>query len=624
MKQTEAFLREYRETVLDGVVLPEALMEYDLESCLKSGERNVYLLRSQSGEPFVLKTQPAGRPDSLLPEFELLKALDHPQFPKAVCWFVEHGEEYFLREYKKGISLYELVMEETPPDENTSIDICISVCNALCCLHRQQPPVIHRDIKPQNIILAPDGICHLVDLGTARRYKSDGTGDTVLLGTRGTAPPEQFGYCQTDARSDIYGIGMLLRFLLTGSYEIPAKENASAMLRRLITRCTAFDPQKRFTSVKMLTGALRRIQWFEKHRRTVFGMGIGTAAIALAAALVFVLPPSPGSTVEFQNPLLSEAVRQELGLPEHAAIPRERLGEVTKLILCGQETMNSLQAHDEVAWMRHDLYITTTPAGGVVDLSELKQLSNLRTLILDYQQISDISPLGGLPLEYLSLCGNQVTDLSPLEECNSLSVLNVSQNPVRDGNVLSKLPKLENANLNQTDISSLPSLSGSALRQLSLCDSPIGDYTPLAECKSLESLNSTDLDSASLALVLQLTSLRHLALYHVTALNFKDFTDLQNLQELDISSCTYQNLDGLELLPNLTYLNLSDTGLTDITPLLKLPMLKELELRENPVSDFSPLLSCGRLNLVVLEETQREQAQKQLVDAVFRLDIRLQ
>ena len=66
------------------------------------------------------------------------------------------------------------------------------------------------------MVLDPAGRCHLIDLGAARRYRPEQKGDTVFLGTEITAPPEQFGYQQTDQRSDVYSLGMLLRFLLSG------------------------------------------------------------------------------------------------------------------------------------------------------------------------------------------------------------------------------------------------------------------------------------------------------------------------------------------------------------------------------------------------------------------------
>ena len=83
-------------------------------------------------------------------------------------------------------------------------------------LHSQKPPCIYRDVKPANMILRPDNTVALIDFGIARTYKPGQREDTVILGTRGYAAPEQFGGSQTDARTDIFGLGMTMFRLVTG------------------------------------------------------------------------------------------------------------------------------------------------------------------------------------------------------------------------------------------------------------------------------------------------------------------------------------------------------------------------------------------------------------------------
>ena len=91
------------------------------------------------------------------------------------------------------------------------------LCDVLLYLHTRDSPIIYRDMKPGNIMLKPDGNLMLIDFGTAREYKVKNRGDTVCLGTVGYAAPEQFGGMgQTDARTDIYGLGATMYHLLTG------------------------------------------------------------------------------------------------------------------------------------------------------------------------------------------------------------------------------------------------------------------------------------------------------------------------------------------------------------------------------------------------------------------------
>ena len=195
MQTREQFLREYHTQVLDKLVLPPGLLEqYCLQACLKDGERQVYLVRDQADLPAILKLQPAGREDTLKQEYELLRGLRHPQLPQPMAYLEWEGMEYLVREYVDGVSLHEQVTAQGPLSPDKVRQAALSLCQVLQYLHSQTPPVICRDVKPQNVILDSEGCCHLIDLGAARRHRPEQQGDTVFLGTQVTAPPEQFGY----------------------------------------------------------------------------------------------------------------------------------------------------------------------------------------------------------------------------------------------------------------------------------------------------------------------------------------------------------------------------------------------------------------------------------------------
>src|SRR5699024_643004 len=122
-----------------------------------------------------------------------------------------------------------------------------------------EPPVIHRDIKPENIVLGEDGAVGLIDFGIARQHKPERESDTRLMGSRSTAPPEQYVFAQTDGRADLYALGVTLSWLLTGSYERGALEGApvSGRLRRVLTKAAAFSPAGRYPAAAALGRALR-------------------------------------------------------------------------------------------------------------------------------------------------------------------------------------------------------------------------------------------------------------------------------------------------------------------------------------------------------------------------------
>lgn len=133
--------------------------------------------------------------------------------------------------------------------------IVLQLCDALAALHAEG--IVHRDVKPENIIVSDRGerIC-LIDFGISRTVKSGQPSDTSVLGTVGYAAPEQFGFGQTDARTDIYAVGVLLNVLLSG--KMPCETMYGGLFHNVILRCTQQDPAMRYQSVQALKDDLVR------------------------------------------------------------------------------------------------------------------------------------------------------------------------------------------------------------------------------------------------------------------------------------------------------------------------------------------------------------------------------
>lgn len=154
--------------------------------------------------------------NSLLAEANLIKRLDHPALPRIVD-IIDNGITiYIVMDYIEGESLDKILLEYGAQKENTVIEWAKQICDALSYLHSQKPPIIYRDMKPANVMLKPEGNIKIIDFGIAREFKEQNLADTTVLGTNGYAPPEQYGSRQTDARSDIYALGMTMHHLLTG------------------------------------------------------------------------------------------------------------------------------------------------------------------------------------------------------------------------------------------------------------------------------------------------------------------------------------------------------------------------------------------------------------------------
>ena len=164
-------------------------------------------------------------------------------------------------DYVPGESLESLVARRGRLEAGEAARLASQVCEAAGALHAQG--VIHRDISPANVIVAADG-AHLIDLGIARLRSADAPHDTTQLGTWGFTSPEQYGFAQTDARSDVYSIGRLLGFMLTGKrpdeqgYDeaLAALGGEDAHARDVALHASAFEPSARYQSAAEMADAL--------------------------------------------------------------------------------------------------------------------------------------------------------------------------------------------------------------------------------------------------------------------------------------------------------------------------------------------------------------------------------
>lgn len=166
----------------------------------------------------------------------------------------EEGELCVVSEYVSGESLSARLRRGVLlPKE--ALRMIISVCEGLSELHRQG--LVHRDINPNNILLTSDGDVRIIDFGILRSFLAEKSTDTVILGTPGYAAPEQFGFSQSDARTDIYAVGVLLNVMLTGS--LPSERVVSGPFGAIVKKCIEIDSKKRFVSVEELSKELKKL-----------------------------------------------------------------------------------------------------------------------------------------------------------------------------------------------------------------------------------------------------------------------------------------------------------------------------------------------------------------------------
>ena len=174
--------------------------------------------------------------------------------PGIICLFEKDCVLTVIEEYIPGDTLAYLVESNGLFEEDAVKGIIQSLCRIMEKLHSLDPPVIHRDIKPENLIMSQEGNLFLIDFDTARLDDERKSRDTVLLGTEGYAAPEQYGFGSSDITTDIYAIGMVMNYLLTG--EVSRDSVVHGRFHDIITRCLAMERDKRFGSVKNLSMAI--------------------------------------------------------------------------------------------------------------------------------------------------------------------------------------------------------------------------------------------------------------------------------------------------------------------------------------------------------------------------------
>ncbi len=155
-----------------------------------------------------------------------------------------------LEEYIDGVTVAQ-VMESGRYHYFGARKVIRSVCDALSVLHHRQ--LTHRDVKPENILVDKNGRVVLIDFNASRRVLPGGK-DTVILGTVGYASPEQLGVTQSDARTDIYAVGVLLNVLITGHH--PSEKMARGRVGRIVRKCTCVNPDERYQTADKLAKSL--------------------------------------------------------------------------------------------------------------------------------------------------------------------------------------------------------------------------------------------------------------------------------------------------------------------------------------------------------------------------------
>lgn len=256
-------------------------MEYQTIVTIKKTEKSMVELAATElfSGPVIVKHLKGGNPKI----YRLLSVQRNDHIPQIYAIEEQEKELLVVEEYIDGESLREHLQRGVLSDEE-KIEYALQLCEAVGFLHTMKPSVIHRDIKPSNILITGKGVLKLIDFDASRQYKeTSDSSDTRLLGTQEYAPPEQFGYSQTDTRSDIYSMGIVF-------HEMRPTQNKklAAQWKKITEKCTNFDPKNRYQSVEELKRELKKLEEWKKKRTKKSGVLFGIGFF-LGALLVFFL-----------------------------------------------------------------------------------------------------------------------------------------------------------------------------------------------------------------------------------------------------------------------------------------------------------------------------------------------
>ncbi|WP_162921725.1 serine/threonine protein kinase [Listeria costaricensis] len=224
--------------------------QYQILDILSDNEKKVELVKNKLTGQFAVKKH---LPLNYLPILEKIKQISSQYLPKIEVICQTDTDLIVYEEFIHGTDLAKELTSVGPFPESRVLKVMTMLTAALGELHDQG--IIHRDIKPSNIMISADGILKLIDFDASRKYQAQKERDTINLGTIGYAAPEQFGFAQTDMRSDVYSCGIVMWEMLTGQSLIDS-EAANTPLKKIAFKAAAFDPAQRYQTITQLQMAL--------------------------------------------------------------------------------------------------------------------------------------------------------------------------------------------------------------------------------------------------------------------------------------------------------------------------------------------------------------------------------
>ncbi|GMQ61426.1 protein kinase domain-containing protein [Vallitalea maricola] len=524
MKEFDEF---YKKLINDiKIDIPKDIInKYDILECTASTiNSSLYVIRHKTlHKKYIMKIYNDMRQAN---EYEILAKLDHKGIPQIVD-VLDNQNIIVIEEFFDGKTLDRILIEVNSISLSRLNDIIIKICEILDYIHSQN--IIHRDIKPENIMVNNKGDVKLIDFGCARYVKDNKSADTVLLGTQGYASPEQYGFSQTDQRTDIYSLGVMIHEIVM-KYDI----KINSKLQAIIAKCKNIDPEQRYDNARQIIEAMNNTKKLVSNKTTLL-------FLSLLIVIILTIFLSNRNRIfriyKFKSQVVAQAVSYQLN-KDIRQITVDDLKDITEINIWGEIIISP---NDNIVWESvPGNYVSAiiingkryTKRGSINTLEDFKYMENLNTLTLVKQNIDDLTPIKELNLTHLFLNDNNIHELLPLENMVSLYTIEVGGNPIDNFDVISELDNIGELDISDTQCSDIDFLKDRInisllvaknlgiknisclnnmykLEQLNLEYNLITDISSLKDCKKLKYLNIANNPIAEISIINDIKSLKY-------------------------------------------------------------------------------------------------------------------
>lgn len=548
---------------------PEKLTQsYQLLECLNQtdGQETLLAVCKKDSKRVIIKKYDSSHPLSAFDSIFGLKRLSHRGIPSVIEEIAAGGEKYLVREYIEGESLVQYARTHAFSEADV-LRMGMELCDILAYIHGQENPIIHRDIKPENIIVRDDGSVALIDFGIAREYKDDQDADTVVCGTRQYAAPEQYGCRQTDKRTDLYALSVVLTWMLTGSTK--RIEAPKSRLEKVLHKGTAFAPEERWQTAEAFKKSLQNLmpENVVRRRKRCRAATVCTAVILLMFSFLFghLYLGSRKNAVVFVEPLIEEAARLQLGKAD-GVLTREDLEQVTQIYIIRDQVFSS---EDDFYRGFGDFYAGDQVRGDLSSLEDLKNMPNIKDLYIGAEQIKDVTPLEKLDrIERVELFANDIRDLSALAGKQYLTDVKLADNPIKSIDFLADCPHVTCLILHDTG----SGYSGEVLENFTYF------HTLDISC-------DTDCYKYLAGKTVQILKLGGRDLYDLECIR-----DMAQVRDLYIYKPQIQDISALAGREDIVYVYMGSYTVEDIAPLFEMPNLEQAVVNPGQKAQIDAIL----------------------------------